>query len=307
MVQTTLFLLLFYTSACWCYGFKGCSQNFPETHVMWCFNQDIANLSDVISMIPDNITIINLSSNNIRVIPPGSFSQLLGLEQLNLSQNKLVSLKGGEFRGLDALVELNLTSNNISSIHFNAFEGLTSLKTLYLPYNRLETISPNIFHFLPAIETADLSLNMLKSFSCEGPRGSSTVKNLDLYANKIQRLNVSCFPALEHIRLSNNSKLELQADVFASNTRLKVLRLQAVKMEGLAGISAETKRRLSWVAFSLSLEKSPLTICEVLQGTDQLGKLEVRVILCNTVSPCLSFLFFLNLLLLFFKKYINFT
>ncbi|XP_031147307.1 toll-like receptor 13 [Sander lucioperca] len=275
MVRTVLFLLLLNTSACWGFGFKGCSQNFPKTDVMWCFNQNIANLSDVVSMIPENITMINLSRNKIRVIPPGSFSQMLGLKRLDLSQNKLVSLKGGEFRGLGGLEWLNLTCNNISHIHSNAFDGLTQLQTLLLIHNLLATISPGIFNSLPAIQEVDLSLNMLKVFSCGDSGGSSTLRRLDLFANNIQKLNVSCFPALEHIRLSNNSKLELQADVFASNPGLKSLLCQGVKGEVLVGLSAVTKKNLSCVAFSLFVEKSPLTICGLLKGMDQLEKVEV--------------------------------
>ncbi|KAF1373987.1 hypothetical protein PFLUV_G00244600 [Perca fluviatilis] len=275
MVPSVLFLLLLNTSACWGFGFKGCSQNFPKTDVMWCFNQNIANLSEVVSMIPENITTINLSRNKIRVIPPGSFSQMLGLKRLDLSQNKLVSLKGGEFRGLGGLELLNLTCNNISHIHSNAFDGLTRVQTLLLIRNLLATISPGIFNSLPAIQEVDLSLNMLEVFSCGDSGGSSTLRRLDLFANNIQKLNVSCFPALEHIRLSNNSKLELQADVFASNPGLKTLLCQGVKGEVLVGLSAVTKKNLSWVAFSLFVEKSPLTICGLLKGMDQLKIVEV--------------------------------
>lgn len=242
---------------------------------MWCFNRNIANLSDVVSMIPDNITTINLSKNKIRVVPLGSFSQVLGLKHLDLSQNQLVSLKGGEFSGLDVLDHLNLTCNNISHIHSNAFDGLNRLQTLLLTHNTLTTISPGIFNSLPAIQEINLSLNMLKTFSCGDSGGSSTLLRLDLFANNIQRFNVSCFPALEYIRLSNNSKLELQADAFASNPRLKSLLCQGVKAEVLVGLSAETKKNLSWVAFSLFVEKSPLTICGLLKGMDQLEKVEV--------------------------------
>lgn len=273
MVRTVLFLLLLNASACCGFGFKGCSQNFPDTDVMWCFNRNIVNLSEVISMIPDNVTTINLSKNKIRVIPPGIFSKVLGLKNLDLSQNQLVSLKGGEFRGLDVLDHLNLTCNNISHIHSNAFDGLTSLRTLLLNYNKLTTIPSGIFNSLPAIQQVDLSLNNLKTFSCEG--SGSSLQRLDLFANKLQSFNVSCFPALEYIRLSNNSKLELQADAFASNPRLNTLLCQGLKAEVLVGLSAGTKKNLSWVGFSLFAEKSPLTICDLLKGMDGLGKLEV--------------------------------
>ncbi|XP_073346036.1 uncharacterized protein [Pagrus major] len=275
MMLTILFLLLLNTSACCGFGFKGCAQNFPVVNVMWCFNRNIANLSEVVSMIPDNITTINLSKNKIQVIPPGSFSKVLGLQHLDLSQNLLVSLKGGEFSGLDVLEFLNLTCNNISHIHSNAFDGLPRLRTLLLIHNTLATISPEIFNSLPAIREVDLSLNRLKAFGCGESGGSSTLQRLDLYANFIQRVNVSCFPALGYIRLSNNSKLELQADTFASNPRLKSLLCQRVKAEELLGLSAQTKKNLSRVAFSLFVEKSPLTICGLLQGMDRLVGIEV--------------------------------
>lgn len=279
MVPTVLFLVLLNTLPCWSFGFRGCSQNYPATNIMWCYNRDIVNLTEVISMIPVNTTEINLSKNRITVIPSGSFSQVLGLKTLNLGQNQLVSLKGGEFSSLGILELLNLTSNNISSIHSNAFVGLTRLQTLLLPYNKLATISPGVFSSLPAIQLVDLSLNMLTSFSCTDTGGSTTLKHLHLFANNIQRVNVSCFPALEYIRLSNNSKLKLQADVFASNPRLKNLLLLSVKVEALVGLSLETKRNLSMVAFSLFLDKSPLTICEVLKDMDQLRRVEVCVLL----------------------------
>ncbi|XP_070846835.1 toll-like receptor 13 [Chaetodon trifascialis] len=275
MVRTVLFLLLLNASACCGFGFKGCSQNFPMTDIMWCFNRNIANLTDVVSVIPENITTINLSKNKIRVIPPASFSQVLGLKHLDLSQNQLVSLKGGEFKGLDVLDFLNLTCNNISYIHPSAFAGLTSLQTLLLTHNILQMISPGIFSSLPAIQEVNLSLNRLKAFSCKESGGSSTLLQLDLFANNIQRVNVSCYPALEYIRLSNNSKLELQPDVFASNPRLKSLLCQGVQAEVLVGLSAETKKNLSWVAFSLFVEKSPLTICGLLKGLDKLERVEI--------------------------------
>lgn len=274
-MRPVLFLLLLNASACCGFGFKGCSQNFPMTDVMWCFNKNIANLSEVISLMPENTTAINLSKNKIKVIPMGSFSQLTGLQRLDLSQNQLVFLKGGEFRGLDVLDFLNLTCNIISQIHSNAFDGLTRLQTLFLTHNRLVTIPPGIFNSLPAIKEVNMSLNMLKDFSCGDSGGSSTLLRLDLLANNIQRVNVSCFPALEYIRLSNNSKLELQADVFASNPRLQSLLCQGVKAEVLVGLSAQTKKNLSWVTFSLFMDKSPLTICGLLKGMDQLQRVEV--------------------------------
>uniref|UniRef100_A0A3Q3ALU3 Uncharacterized protein n=1 Tax=Kryptolebias marmoratus TaxID=37003 RepID=A0A3Q3ALU3_KRYMA len=254
-----------------------CSQNFPQKDIMWCFNRNIVNLSEVVSLIPDNTTAINLSKNKIRVIPAGSFSRISGLKTLDLSQNELASLKGGEFKGLNLMDFLNLTSNNISHIHWSAFEGLSSLKTLLLARNTL-TGPFSLFLNLPEIKVVDLSVNMLKSFSCKEYGGSSTLRSLNLSANNIQKVNVSCFPALNLIKLSNNTELELEPDAFASNLNLKFLFLQSVRVEVLMGLNAETKKTLTCVSFSLFAEKSPWTICDVLRVMDNLSEVQVLVL-----------------------------
>ncbi|KAK1881839.1 Toll-like receptor 13 [Dissostichus eleginoides] len=275
MVRTALFLLLLNTSGCCGFGFKSCFMFYPGTGNMWCSNQNIANLTDVLSKIPDNTTKLNLSKNKINVIPPGSWSHLSGLTYLDMSQNKLAYLKGGEFRGLSVLNLLNLTRNNILHINSSSFDGLSMLQTLILNRNKLGTFSPVIFNSLPAIQHVDLSNNILESLSCGDSGGSSTLQRLDLFSNSIRMINLSCFPALQHITLSFNPKLELQSDVFASNPWLKNLLCEGVKAEVLMGLSAETKRNLSWVSFSLSLEESPLTICGLLKGMEQLDRVEV--------------------------------
>lgn len=276
MVGVALFLLLLTTSTCCGFGFKRCSQNYPQTDVMWCSNKHIVNLSEVVSMIPDNITTIVLTKNKIRDIPTGTFAKLNRLKSLNLGQNELPSLKGGEFTGLDLLSVLNLTYNNISQINSDAFAGLASLKILLLTNNRLAGNLSLLFKLLPAIEEVYLSFNMLESFSCGESGGSSTLRHLDLFANKIRTLNVSCFPGLKYIQLSNNTDLQLQPDVFASNPKLRALHLQAVQVEMLVGLSAQTKRNLSEVSFSLSVEKSPWTICGVLKEMKHLRTVKVR-------------------------------
>lgn len=287
MVRTALFLLLLNTSGCCGFGFKSCFMFYPGTGNMWCSNQNIANLTDVLSKIPDNTTKLNMSKNKINVIPPGSWSHLSGLKYLDMSQNKLAYLKGGAFRGLGVLKLLNLTRNNISHINSSSFDGLRMLQTLLLNRNKLGTISPVIFNSLPAIQHVDLSNNILQSLSCGDSGGSSTLQRLDLFSNSIRMIHLSCFPALQHITLSFNPKLELQSDVFASNPGLKNLLCEGVKAEVLMGLSAETKRNLSWVSFSLSLEESPLTICGLLKGMEQLDRVEVCALDSNAKSTYL--------------------
>lgn len=279
MLRLALLLLFFNISVCYGYGFKSCCQNFPETGTMWCANEKIANLSEVLRMIPVNVTFINLSKNRIEALPHASFFKMHQLQKLHLGENLLVSLKKGAFMGLFALKILNLTSNNISHLHPKAFEDLTSLQTLLLKHNTLQTISSGAFRYLPVIQKVDLSLNRLTDFSCDDElRGSLTLTELNLYANNLSRVNVSCFPSLRHIQLSNNSELTLPAEAFAFNSKLQTLRLQAVKEEVFEGLSVVTKRKLTRVSLSLLVESSLGTICGVLQEMTQLKNLEVCTI-----------------------------
>ncbi|KAK5602921.1 hypothetical protein CRENBAI_019531 [Crenichthys baileyi] len=275
MARAALLLLLLNISACSGFGFRSCSQNYAEADYIWCFNRMIDNISGVVNMLPENITAINLSKNMIRAIPPGAFARFARLKHLDLSQNKLFNLKGEEFKSLHLMVFLNLSCNNISNIHSNTFEGLTSLKVLLLSQNYLSGVFGLLFNLLPAIEVVDLSLNRLRSFSCEECGGSLTLKYLNLSVNNIQKVNVSCFPALMYIQLSNNTELELRPDTFDSNQQLSTLLLQSVKVEGLMGLSGQTKRDLIHVSFSIFAEKSPWMICDVLRGMDNVSKVEV--------------------------------
>ncbi|MEQ2243488.1 hypothetical protein ILYODFUR_007492 [Ilyodon furcidens] len=275
MARAALLLLLLNFSVCSGFGFRSCSQNYAEADHIWCFNRMIVNISGVVSMLPENTTAINLSKNVIRAIPPGAFARFAGLKHLDLSQNKLFNLKGEEFKSLHLMVSLNLSCNNISNIHSNTFEGLTSLKVLLLSQNYLSGVFGLLFYLLPAIEVVDLSLNRLRSFSCEECGGSLTLKYLNLSVNNIQKVNVSCFPALTYIQLSNNTELELRPDTFDSNQQLSTLLLQSVKVEGLMGLSGQTKRDLIHVSFSMFAEKSPWMICDVLREMDNVSKVEV--------------------------------
>ncbi|MED6231463.1 hypothetical protein ATANTOWER_016487 [Ataeniobius toweri] len=274
MARAALLLLLLNFSVCSGFGFRSCSQNYAEADHIWCFNRMIVNISRVVSMLPENTTAINLSKNMIRAIPPGAFARFAGLKHLDLSQNKLFNLKGEEFKSLHLMVFLNLSCNNISNIHSNTFEGLTSLKVLLLSQNYLSGVFGLLFYLLPAIEVVDLSLNRLRSFSCEECGGSLTLKYLNLSVNNIQKVNVSCFPALTYIQLSNNTELELRPDTFDSNQQLSTLLLQSVKVEGLMGLSGQTKRDLIHVSFSMFAEKSPWMICDVLREMDNVSKVE---------------------------------
>ena len=269
-----LLLLLFLSGRCHCFGYKGCSLNSDLSRTMWCPNQNIVNISEVICKLPWNLSTINLSNNKISTVPARTFHRLSPLTNLSLSQNRISSLTGGEFEGLNELLKLNLSFNNISILHPTVFKDLPKLLTLDLGENRIQEISPALLGFLPSLESVDFSLNRIKTLNLRTSKRSS-LKSLNVLGNHLVQVNVSGLPLLESINLSNNTHLKLQPGVFLHSPRLHVLLLQDVDPEVVERLSVETRRGLIRFSFSLSLEEPSLSICDLLKGMDSLDRVDV--------------------------------
>lgn len=125
-----------------------------------------------------NLLSLDLSYNNIEVIPkyafqglrylrtllfdgnfllhtiyPHSFSGLSRLPSLVLTHANLISLPKDTFKGLDNLETLNLSDNSIQNIDSQAFAGLRSLKNLDIQKNRITEFSDGIFLGLESLES----------------------------------------------------------------------------------------------------------------------------------------------------------
>lgn len=125
-----------------------------------------------------NLLSLDLSFNNIEVIPkyafqglrhlktllfygnfllhtiyPHSFSGLSRLPSLVLTHANLKSLPKDTFKGLDNLEILNLSDSRIKNIDNQAFAGLRSLKQLDIQKNRITEFSDGIFMGLKSLES----------------------------------------------------------------------------------------------------------------------------------------------------------
>ena len=107
------------------------------------------DLNDVPDNIPPNITVLDLTHNNITVLKTDSFSNLTHLRELRLSHNNLRDIQNGSFNGLVNMEILSLSSNCLTQLKPETFSGLTSIKRLLLDDNRLPSIDPALFEGLP--------------------------------------------------------------------------------------------------------------------------------------------------------------
>ena len=85
-----------------------------------------------------NLTLLDLSYNNLTTIPSEPFSKLVNLKTLNLSFNKLLTLKKFP-KSLTKLTVLNLRGNKISDL--DSIENLSLLQKIDLRQNKLHKVS----------------------------------------------------------------------------------------------------------------------------------------------------------------------
>lgn len=121
----------------------------------------------------DNDTFVNmsglekldLSSNNIRKIPKGSFTGLQNLQYLNLKNSTIFYIDIGSFDGLTSLKFLSLERNPFPNRTFcpEVFAGLRNLEELELAYCAITHLPLDIFKRLPSLRRLDLNRNQIKT------------------------------------------------------------------------------------------------------------------------------------------------
>lgn len=243
------------------YGFSKCAQYELDIHHVFCIRKKITNLTDAICDIPGYTTHLNLTQNQIEVLPPHCFTNLSALVDLRLEWNSIWKIEERAFWGLENLTLLNLVENKIQSVN-NSFEGLSNLETLLLSHNQITNIHKNAFvtllklkhlslsrnfitnisnileavQHLPHLEYLDLTNNSIISLD-HSPRLLASLTQLSLQGNKLMELNFSALslPNLTTLDVSQNSRGVIQNVALETLPQLRSLNLSGtlVKLEML--------------------------------------------------------------------------
>ncbi|OXA44085.1 Protein slit [Folsomia candida] len=109
--------------------------------------------------IPEQVTHLCLSGNNLSRIRNGWISLLPNLQKLDLSGNRISAIEDGAFRDASSLQEVAISGNKLKEINNKMFLGLTHLKTLSLADNHISCIMPGSFDSLSNLQSLDLDGN----------------------------------------------------------------------------------------------------------------------------------------------------
>lgn len=187
--------------------------------------------------LPSNITVLNLTHNQLRGLPPANFTRYSQLTVLDAGFNSISKLELELCQILPLLKVLNLQHNELSQISDQTFAFCTNLTELHLMSNSIRKIKSNPFKNQKSLIKLDLSRNGLSStklgtgvqlenlqelllaknkiFALRSEEldflGNSSLQKLDLSSNPLKEFSPGCFHAIGKlfVLLLNNAQLNL--------------------------------------------------------------------------------------------------
>ncbi|KAM5246885.1 transforming growth factor beta activator LRRC32 [Ctenodactylus gundi] len=180
---------------------------------------------------------LDLSFNEIELIPDSFFESLTSLRFLNLSRNCLRAFRAKHIGSLPYAVLLDLSHNMLEVLELGT-RALGSLRTLLLQDNTLQDLPPYTFANLASLQRLNLQGNRVRP--CGGPgeasprgcvafSGIRTLRVLNMVGNEIVVLRAGAFlhTPLVELDLSANPGLEVATGALAGlEASLEVLALQ---------------------------------------------------------------------------------
>ncbi|KAM9660337.1 transforming growth factor beta activator LRRC32 [Trichechus inunguis] len=180
---------------------------------------------------------LDLSYNEIELVPEGFLEPLTSLRFLNLSRNCLRAFEARRVGSLPCLVLLDLSHNALEALELGT-RALGALRTLLLQGNALRDLPPYTFAHLASLQRLNLQGNQVSP--CGGPgepapsgcvafSGMSSLRILNLVDNEIEKLRAGAFlhTPLTELHLSANPGLDVATGALAGlEASLEVLELQ---------------------------------------------------------------------------------
>lgn len=198
------------------------------------------------------LTLIDLSYNQLFTIPEKTFQYQRKLQQLHLNHNKIGNISNKTFIGLSELAvlnlrgnlidtldskafmalasleELNLGQNRIMKVHANAFDGLENLKILYLDDNILGGIPSASFQPMSKLAELYLGINSLFKIDTGTFKFLPELTKLDIRGGLVMNISYEAFKGIEQLKslnLADNRFSRIPTEAFSALTRLEDLYL----------------------------------------------------------------------------------
>ncbi|XP_045468541.1 toll-like receptor 6 [Harmonia axyridis] len=179
----------------------------------------------------ENLEVLDLSHNDIIVLPENGLIGLKMLQTLYLQDNVISTLLDRAFAGLISLTTLNMSSNSLVELPPELFRSSRLLTHLYLHNNSLRVLAPGLLEGLDQLQILDLSIN-------------------DLSSNSVNRDTFTGLVRLVVLNLSNNRLTKIDANLFHDLYTLQILNLEHNSIENVAEYAFSELKNLHTLTLS---------------------------------------------------------
>ncbi|XP_024418463.2 toll-like receptor 3 [Desmodus rotundus] len=166
-------------------------------------------LTQIPDDLPANITVLNLTHNQLKKLPPANFTRYSQLAILDAGFNSISKLEPELCQKLPLLEILNIQHNELSQVSDKTFIFCVNLTELHLRSNSIQKIQNNPFKNLKNLIKLDLSHNGVPSTKLGTELQLQNLQELLLSNNKI---NVLTREELDFLGNSSLKKLELSSN-----------------------------------------------------------------------------------------------
>ena len=199
----------------------------------------------------ENISLLDLSQNEITSLEAGSLPSLSGLSELRINDN-FIRFISPDFFANSSLQTLDMSNNQINHLPPHLLTTLP-LRSLFLGNNTLSSLPIDAFTGQKQLERLSLRGNLLTGVQLKPELATDLLSllHLDLSANMLETLDpafLAALPSLQVLKVSENqlSSLQMPPSLFQL-TELNMSGNQLIKVEArsLVGLEALTHLNLA--------------------------------------------------------------
>lgn len=176
------------------------------------------------------LEVLDMSANDISLMPDNGLSSLRSLQKLYIQDNSLSSMADRALVGLISLQILNASSNLLVALPPELFQSSRDIKEIYLQNNSISVLAPGLFEGLDQLLVLDISSNELTNNCVNRDTFSGLVRLvvLNLAHNDITRIDSHVFQdlySLQILNLEENGVEVITESAFSSLSNLHALTL----------------------------------------------------------------------------------
>ena len=223
------------------------------------------------------LTLVDLSSNELVSVPDRAFASQRRLQELRLGGNKISELTEKTFSGLSRLQSLDLSHNFLERLDNRVFKPLKSMKELNLESNRISEVEQRAFAGCSNLVSLNLGDNLLSKVPKDAFFHLTHLAELKLAGNSLRVITDSSFPSLPSLALLSLAGNLIEKIHDRGFTRVASVTRLDLHDNALYQVPTPALQAFSSL-HSLSLGQNKFTVIQAgaLGGLNKLKKLEIQ-------------------------------